>query len=181
MERIEKYGIFCRSWEGGWSNHPDDAGGATMKGVTYKRFCEFRKSKGLPKPSLLDLKNITDKEWDSIMRQGYWDKVKADQIASEWIAYLLVDCIWMSGVGYIKKVQTIIGVKADGIVGAKTLAKLNSFDQKSLFSILWKQRENNLRYIATLRNNKVFLEGWLRRLNSVKYGSLTCNGGKKLT
>lgn len=32
MTRIEKYGIFCRSWEGGWSNHPNDKGGATMRG-----------------------------------------------------------------------------------------------------------------------------------------------------
>ena len=46
MTKIEKYGIYCRSWEGGWSNHPNDSGGATMKGVTYTTFCNYRKAKG---------------------------------------------------------------------------------------------------------------------------------------
>ena len=71
MERIEKYGIFCRSWEGGWSKNPNDPGGATMKGVTYKTFCDHRKSKGMPKPTEAELRKITDKEWNEILRTPY--------------------------------------------------------------------------------------------------------------
>lgn len=179
MERIEKYGIFCRSWEGGWSNHPNDKGGATMKGVTYKVFCEFRKAKGLPKPSLLDLKNISDKEWDSVLRWHTWDKMKADQIKDEWVAYLLADCVWMSGAGYLKRVQSILGLKADGIIGPISLKKINSMNGANLFNILWQQRENFYKGIGT-GNNAVFLKGWMRRLNSVRHGYLLCNGGKYL-
>lgn len=180
MERIEKYGIFCRSFEGGWSNHPNDSGGATMKGVTYKVFCEFRAAKGLKKPTLLDLKNITDKEWNAILRWHTWDRIKCDEYKSQWVAYLLADCVWMSGRNYIKRVQALYGLKADGIVGAKTLGKLNSLDQKALFNALWKQRQQFYYGISTGKNS-VFLKGWLRRLNSVTYGYLLCNGGKKLT
>ncbi len=179
MERIEKYGIYCRSWEAGWSNHPNDKGGATMCGVTYTTFCAFRKAKGLPKPSLLDLKNITDKEWDSVLRWHTWDKIQADKLKSQWVAYLLADCVWMSGAGYIRRVQALFGLKTDGIVGAKTLAKLNSIDGKSLFNILWKQRQSFYQGIGKGKNS-VFLKGWMRRLNSVRYGSLVCNGGKVL-
>ena len=97
MERIEKYGIFCRSFEGGWSNHPNDSGGATMKGVTYATFCKYRASKGLPKPTLNDLRNITAKEWNAVLRWHTWDRIKCDEYKSQWVAYLLADCVWMSG------------------------------------------------------------------------------------
>ena len=179
MERIEKYGIFCRSWEVGWSNHPNDKGGATMKGVTYKVFCEFRKAKGLPKPSLLDLKNISDKEWDSVLRWHTWDKMKADQIKDEWVAYLLADCVWMSGAGYLKRVQTLLGLKPDGIIGPISLKKINSFSGQSLFNMLWQQREQFYKGIG-VGTNAVFLKGWMRRLNCVRHGYLLCNGGKYL-
>ena len=176
MERIEKYGKFCRSFEGGWSNHPNDSGGATMKGVTYKTFCEFRAAKGMKKPTLTDLRNITDAEWNAVLRWHTWDKIKCDEYKSQWVAYLLADCVWMSGRGYIKRVQSLYGLKADGLVGPKTLAKLNGLDQQSLFNTLWQQRKNFLQGIAQGKNS-VFLKGWIRRLNAIKYGSLTCNGG----
>lgn len=179
MTRIEKYGIFCRSWEGGWSNHPNDKGGATMRGVTYTTFCAFRKAKGLPKPSLLDLKNISDKEWDAVLRWHTWDKLRLDEIRSEWVAFLIADCCWMSGAGYIKRIQKLCGLKDDGIVGPVTLNKLNGLDQQSLFNTLWNQRRAFYMGIGK-GTNSVFLKGWLRRLDCVRYGHLLCNGGKYL-
>ena len=179
MTRIEKYGIFCRSWEGGWSNHPNDKGGATMKGVTYKTFCDFRKAKGLPKPSVLDLKNITDKEWNSVLEWHTWGKIRADEIDDEWVAYLLADSVWMSGAGYLKRVQSILGLKPDGIIGPISLRKMNTMNGQNLFNILWQQRENFYKGIG-VGNNSVFLKGWMRRLNCVRHGYLLCNGGKYL-
>lgn len=179
MTKIEKYGIFCRSWEGGWSNHPNDKGGATMKGVTYATFCDFRKAKGLQKPTLLDLKNISDKEWNAILRWHTWDKAHLDQINDEWVAYLLADCVWMSGAGYLKRVQSALGLKPDGIIGPKSIAKINSMDGSILFTALWNQREAHFRKIG-VGSNADFLKGWLRRLNCVHHGFLLCNGGKRL-
>ena len=179
MTKIEKYGIFCRSWEGGWSNHHNDKGGATMKGVTYSTFCAFRKAKGLKTPTLLDLKNISDAEWNAVLRWHTWDKAKLDEINDEWVAYLLADCVWMSGAGYLKRVQTILGLKADGIIGPVSLKKINSMNGANLFNILWQQRENFYKGIGK-GNNSVFLKGWMRRLNSVRHGYLLCNGGKYL-
>ena len=176
MEKIEKYGKFCRSWEGGWSNHPNDKGGATMKGVTYTTFCNYRKAKNLKKPTLTDLRKITVKEWNAILRWGYWDKIKCDKIKDEWVTYLLADCVWMSGTGYIKRVQELLGLEADGIIGPKSLAKMNGMKGKELFDLLWEQRGKFLRKIGTGKN-AVFLKGWLRRLNSIQYGCLVTNGG----
>jgi lysozyme family protein len=38
--------------EGGFSNHPKDPGGATMKGVTQATYDAWRKSEGLPPQSV---------------------------------------------------------------------------------------------------------------------------------
>lgn len=179
MTRIEKYGIYCRSWEGGWSNHPNDKGGPTMTGVTYTTFCAFRAAKGLKKPTLLDLRNISDKEWNAVLRWHTWDKARLDDIKSEWVAYLIADCVWMSGAGYIKRIQGLYGLKQDGIIGPKTLAKLNGLDQQALFNTLWKQRKQFYQSIG-VGKNAVFLKGWLRRLECVAYGHLLCNDGKSL-
>ena len=176
MTRIEKYGVFCRSWEGGWSNNPNDSGGATMMGITYKTFCNYRKEKKKSKPTLDDLKKITIKEWNEILRWGYWNKIQADKIKDEWVAYIFVDWVWMSGTRYIKLVQRRIGVTDDGIIGPKSLAKMNSMDGKELFNLIWKERETHFKRIGTGKNAS-FLKGWLRRLNSIKYGKLVSNGG----
>ena len=150
-----------------------------MAGVTLTTFRAFRKAKGLAAPTINDLKNISDKEWNSILRWHTWDKAKLDQINDEWVAYLLADCIWMTGSGYIKRVQRILGLKDDGIIGPKSLAKINSMKGENLFNILWKQRESFYKGIG-VGKNAVFLKGWLRRLNCVTHGYLLCNGGKKL-
>ena len=179
MEKIEKYGKYCRSWEGGWSNHPNDKGGATMKGITYKTYCDYRKAKKLSKPTLTQLRRITAKEWNAVLRWGYWDRIKADKIQDEWVTYLIADSVWMSGIGYVKKVQQLLGLKADGIIGTQSLKAINSMDGKELFEMLWNQREKFLYSIAT-GGNASFLKGWLRRLNSMQYGCLTTNGGQHI-
>ena len=180
MEKIEKYGKFCRSWEGGWSNNPNDSGGATMKGVTYKTYCNYKAAKKQPKPTLTELRNITNGEWEEVLRWFFWDEICADQIKDEWVTYLLVDSVWMSGTGYIKRVQSLLGLAADGKIGKASLAKINGMDGQELFKMLWDQREKFFRSIAK-NKNKVFLNGWLRRLNNVQYGFLCCNGGTRLT
>lgn len=177
MERIEKYGEFCRSWEGGFANDPDDSGGATMKGITlatYRRYC---KEKGYKKPSVDDLKNISDRTWNAILRWGYWDRINADKINDEWVAYVFVDWVWMSGAGFIRLVQRRLGVKDDGIFGKKSLAALNALGGKKAFELIWKERKAHFERIGKGKNAK-FLKGWMNRLNSIKYGSLTCNGNK---
>ena len=180
MSKIEKYGIFCRSWEGGWSDNPNDSGGATMKGVTIATYTNYRKAKKLPKPTKTDLRNITMAEWNEVLRWFFWDKIKADKINDEWVTYLIVDAVWMSGIKYIKDVQTELGLTADGAIGQKSLAKINDMDGKELFNKLWKQREKFLYSIAK-GHNKGFLKGWMNRLKCVNYGYLCCSNGKRLS
>lgn len=165
---------FILSWEGGFANHPQDPGGATMKGVTL---ATFRQVFGANK-TVSDLKNITDEQWHIIFRQYYWDRWKADQIYSQSIANLLVDWVWASGSHGITKVQELLGVKVDGVVGEKTLNALNSKDRLVLFDKIWKRREQ---FIKSLKTYPTFGRGWMNRLNGIQFGKLVCNGGKIIT
>lgn len=182
--------MFERAKRTGFANDPIDNGGATMIGITLDTFKSYRKKIGKKTPSVQDLKNITYEEWYDILKTMFWDKMKADQIDNQSIANLCVNTVWGSGAGYIKTIQGVLGVKADGIVGNITLGAINGYKpQKDLFQKLWKRREKffydivarsvaayekkigrEATEVEKLRHTqKKFLKGWLNRLNSFKY------------
>lgn len=171
MAKIELLAPKILKWEGGFVNHPNDKGGATNKGITIGTYTHYRKLKGLSAPSVADLKNISNDEWMDILKTLYWDKWKADNINNQSIANLVVDWYWGSGVYGIKYPQQVLGVTADGIVGPKTLGAINDYpNQKELFQKIWDRRKKHFEDIV--RNNpsqKVFLKGWLNRLNDYRY------------
>lgn len=157
---------FIRKWEGGFSNNPKDKGGATNKGVTLATYrMVYGKNKTVD-----DLKNMSDKEWEHIFKIYYWDKWKGDDIKNQSIANILVDWYWMSGNIGVKKVQELFGLKVDGIVGSKTISCINSQNQEEAFKMIWNRRKQF--YESLVKNNpsqKVFLNGWMNRLNSLKF------------
>ncbi len=73
-DRFEACHHITAGWEGGWSNHPDDPGGATMYGVIQSVYDAYRKRKGLPTRSV---RLITRTEALDIYRAEYWEKCGA--------------------------------------------------------------------------------------------------------
>ena len=53
---------------------------------------------------------------------------------------MVVDWIWHSGASTIKKVQAILNVTADGIVGPKTIMALNN--DKNIKNKVYEARKN---------------------------------------
>lgn len=161
---------FILKWEGGFVNDPDDLGGATNRGVTIGTYATYCKKKGYPAPTVERLKNLSEKDWAEILKTLYWDRWKADNIASQSVANILVDWVWASGVNGIKIPQKLLGVTVDGIVGAKTLTAVNARNPKELFEEIKEARVQFIEDICRKRpaNNK-FKKGWLNRINSLKY------------
>ena len=81
---------FIKSWEGGFSNRKEDAGGPTNMGVTIATW----KAQGYDKDGdgdidVDDLREITEEDAKSIFERKYWDRWKADQIQDQSIANIL--------------------------------------------------------------------------------------------
>lgn len=174
---------FILSFEGGYVNDPKDRGGATNRGVTIATW----KAQGYDKDcdgdiDVSDLKLITEKDATNIMRKNFWDRWHGDEIADQSIANILVDWLWGSGKSAITIPQMMLGVKADGIVGPKTIAALNAKNGRTFFEALRKRRLQFIDRIVKNNTSQVrFKKGWYRRVNAINYGFLILNNGKKIT
>lgn len=160
-----------RQFEGGWSKHPLDRGGATMCGITFSTFKHWRKKHQQPEPTEEDLKNIGMKEWTDIFTELFWEPCKAALIKNQTIANLLVDFAWASGpVTAIKQTQTALGLTPDGIVGAHTLDALNQSDYTKTIEIITSKRLAFVEEIVK-RNptQSIFLNGWKRRILTIAH------------
>ncbi len=158
---------FILKWEGGFVNDPLDRGGATNKGITLGTFRRFYGKDA----SAEQLKAITDEQWLTIFRAGYWNPWRADYIANQSIANIVVDWAWASGTRTsIKQVQRILDVSVDGIVGPKTLAAINSANPRELFDRI---RIARLTFVDDIvRRNPTqarFIRGWKNRINNIKF------------
>ena len=172
--KIEKLAPIVAKWEGGFVNDPIDKGGATNMGVTvgaWKQLGYDKNGDGLINNA--DMKLLSKDDFKFVLRK-YWDKWQADKIKNQSIANILVDWYWGSGKwGIVIPQRDILGVPADGLVGEKTIAKLNEMidkDSEDLFEKIYAARVKFLDNIV--KNNlsqKRFIKGWKNRLADFKF------------
>lgn len=154
----------------GFSNDRHDYGKETMCGITIKTYRDYKERKGLPEPTIDDLKNISLNEWLEILRY-YWDEVKADQIQNQSIANLCVDSVWLCNRSkIIKRIQIALNVTDDGTVGPNTLAAINNANQHELFERLVEIRKNyHEEKIKNDKSQEPNRKGWMNRLAEFKF------------
>lgn len=170
MAKVEKLVPFLKRWEGGFVHDSDDLGGATNMGVTMNTYIAYCRRKGYPVPTVTRLKNLSEEQWTDIVKTMYWDRFKGDKIESQSVANICVDWLWLSGTVAIKKVQELVGTKADGIVGDKTIAAINSRSALPLFGMIKEVRAMYIDEICRKRPaNEKFRKGWMNRLNDLRY------------
>jgi len=150
--------------EGGWSNHPDDPGGATMRGVTQRVYDAHRKRKSLPARSV---RMISESELQAIYRTGYADKIRFDDLPIG-VDYVVLDGAVNSGPAQsVKWLQRALGgLVVDGVVGDATLAAVAAHpDHDRLIAAVIVLRE---RFLRALKTWATFGKGWSHRLAEVK-------------
>jgi lysozyme family protein len=147
--------------EGGFSQHPLDPGGATMKGVTLNRYSAYLGRQA----TVEELKAIPEEHLLAIYGQGYWDKCRCDDLPSG-LDVCVFDWAVNSGPGRaVKALQELAGVKPDGDVGPKTLAAVASwwayYGPKTCIAMYQNER---MEYLEDLSTFKVFGNGWTKRV-----------------
>ena len=148
--------------EGGFSDHPSDPGGATMKGITLAVYREYKRN---PHLTPTDLRIIGDDEVEEIYRKRYWNLCQCDVLPSG-IDACVFDTAVNSGPGRaIKFLQESLGVTPDGAIGAGTLAALAKADPKLLILDYINKRQS---YLESLKTFPIFGKGWTARVSRLK-------------
>ena len=154
---------FVLAKEGGFVNDPADPGGATNKGVTQLTYDGYRAKNRLPKR---DVRQIQNTEVRDIYR-SIWDSLKCDLLPAK-TAEVLFDFAVNSGVSRAaKKLQALVGLKEDGLIGTQSINVLKHHVDTELASKLLDAREAYYHSIA-LGPKQKFLNGWLNRLTDLR-------------
>ncbi|MYM63107.1 glycosyl hydrolase 108 family protein [Pseudomaricurvus sp. HS19] len=148
--------------EGGWSDHPEDPGGATMKGVTL---ATYRRVMNKPKASKNDLKAISDEELQRIYSKEYWHKCHCDELPNG-VDYVVFDAAVNSGPGRSAGwLQLTVGATKDGHIGPKTLEKTR---RKNIGLVIDELCDLRLKFLQSLSTWGTFGRGWERRVEGVR-------------
>jgi lysozyme family protein len=153
-------------FEGGYSDHPSDPGGATNHGITRAVLSEWRGKQ----VSKSDVKALSLDEARDIYEARYWNAVCGDELPSG-IDLIVFDCAVNQGVGRaIRLLQQSLQITPDGKFGPVTLAAVRNRPQHEIVVEYGARRMNAYGLLRTLF--PVFGLGWSRRLMEVFQASV---------
>lgn len=154
-------------WEGGFSDHPKDPGGATMRGIIQTEYDKWRTRWGKPKQSV---KKITEEELQTIYKEDYWINCKGDKLKAG-VDLCAFDSSVLSGTArWGQWVRRALGYKELLVnVTDKETEALNKLDPVSAVKKLCDIR---LAAIRTFRNFDTFGKGWTNRIADVRANAL---------
>lgn len=139
--------------EGGYVNNLKDPGKETKYGISKKSYPNE------------DIFNLTLDRAKEIYYRDYWTRCKCDYIPDA-LSVAVFDYAVNSGVKQaIKSLQTVLGVKADGIIGNQTIGAANRLPVKR---VLEDYMDLRLDFLMSLKTWKHFGNGWGARVNRVK-------------
>lgn len=157
---------FILRWEGGFVDHPSDPGGRTNKGVTQRAYTDWLARRGLPQS---DVKNITDAEVKAIYESDYWLPPRCNELPTQ-LDLVQFDTAVNMGVGRaVRFLQTSVGCVADGRYGTETVRAVARCESRSTLAAYCEAREAFYRRLVAKKPElKVFLAGWMNRLNALR-------------
>lgn len=157
--------IFTLSWEGGFTDHPLDPGGATNFGVIQSRYDEYRKFKKLKTQSV---KFITKAEYTEIYDKYYWDPVRAQYLLGHLGLVLFDTAVNMGVAGAIRRLQMSMKLPVTGKWTQNISDNIHQADQFELAKSICKLRiAKRYARVKQRPDQVVFLRGWLNRDNAL--------------
>jgi lysozyme family protein len=156
---------FVLKWEGGFTNHPKDPGGATNKGITQKVYDVYKVSRKHPKMSV---KHILDFEVKEIYETKYWDLVRAKWLKAPLGLVMFDTAVNFGPAGAIRRLQKALKVKITGTWTQEISDVIHECDAGKVALEICKLRKIWRNYrVKQNPSQKVFLKGWLNRDNDL--------------
>ena len=151
-------------FEGGWANHPNDPGGATMKGVTHRTYASYLGRE----VSHDELRAIPDEHLADIYRKRYWDACRCSELPAGLDMAVFDTAVNTGPAQAARLLQRIVGVPVDGAIGPKTIAAVNDYvavhGLATLIEAYTEARQSFYRLLPTYVH---FGEGWRKRADGV--------------
>ena len=171
-ERFEECLARVLKHEGGMSNDPLDSGGMTNLGVTQRVWEEFV---GHP-VSEADMRALTPEKVGKLYRQKYWNAAYCE-VLPKGLDYVVFDFAVNAGTGRaVKTLQQMLGLVADGVIGPRTMAKINESNAKTLVHDYSNARTDFYQGIVARKPDQArFINGWLRRVEEARQLALQDN------
>lgn len=158
------YAGILKEIEGGYSNIQGDSGGETVSGITQTKYQEMY---GTNK----DVKDLTESQWGHIMKTEYWDKMRCDEINNQTVANLIADWAVNSGTGTAcKQLSAMLGLDVHYKMKDQAIEILNDRienNTEGLINEIAAARRSYYKSIASKPGNAQFLEGWLKRIDTI--------------
>jgi len=165
MENFDKAFSILLTCEGGYSNDPNDSGGATKYGISQKSY------------PTLDIENLTIDQAKQIYLDNYWNPLQCDKLPYPVAALLFCEAVNMEGSGSkgvaVQLLQEAVGATQDGIMGQQTIGLTNAHQSATLCDLLgalFATRYTNLKEFPT------YGKGWLTRLFKIQRQIFSDNG-----
>lgn len=148
--------------EGGYSDHPNDPGGATNMGITHKTLADAR---GVASVTKADVKALSLAEATAIYDRKFWRTINGDALPFG-VDLVTFDFGVNSGPSRAARyLQAVLGMKQDGRVGKDTAAAAVMADGKAVIQKLSAKR---LSFMQGLAIWGTFKRGWSRRVADVE-------------
>ena len=154
-------------FEGGYSDHPADPGGATNLGITIT---ELARERG-HLVTKQDVRDLTKAEAANIYHDRYWEAARCDELPAG-LDLAVFDCAVNQGLGRARRfLQAAAGVKVDGKIGPVTMVAVHEASPGPLLIDFMAHRMQG--YGSLTRLFGVFGLGWSRRLIACHTAALT--------
>lgn len=153
-------------YEGGFSDHPRDPGGATNLGITKATYENWVGRE----VSIDEMKALTVQDVKPIYRVNYWDVVRGSQLPAG-VNLSVFDWGVNTGVYRASRfLQRIVGTTQDGHIGPITLRAVYDMDSVKIIDEMYHARQ---RFYERLKTFDTFGKGWTRRNKEIRQVCLT--------
>ena len=163
--------------EGGFSDDPDDAGGASKYGVSLRYLeslgPEYGDFDGDGDVDAVDVRKMSQEDAKAIYKALWWDRQGYGDIEEDIIAAKVFDLAVNMGARQahliLQRALRACGrrVAEDGVIGPKTIGAANGADELELRAALRSEAAGVYRLIVKAHpTNSKFLQGWLNRAYS---------------
>lgn len=156
--------------EGGYVDNPSDPGGETNYGITWPTLRDAIAFGVVPAGTTIA--KLTQAQAEAIYYVLYWQRSGAEMLALPFDLLLLDAAVNHGVTNAVKQLQRAIGDKADGIVGARTIAACKYPSPIRENHAIRFLVERAWLYHGLSLGKDMFYRGWMRRLFELHAESL---------